>query len=170
MNPTSAVAAATVRMATSGDAGAILTIYNHFVTNTTATFDLEPRTFSEQLAWLESRSGAFPATVLVVDGIVAGFGSLSEFRPRLAYRTTVENSVYVAPDAQGHGYGRLLLEDLIDRARAHGFHTMIARITGNNDASVALHERCGFTTVGTERQVGRKFGHWLDVIVMQLML
>ncbi len=160
----------TIRTAETRDADAIAAIYNHFVAHTTSTFDLEPRTRAEQLEWLMSRSGAFPATVAIDEGNVVGFGSLSEFRPRLAYRTSVENSVYVSPDAQGRGIGRLLLADLIERATLHGFHTMIARITGDNEPSVNLHAQLGFEIVGTEREIGRKFGRWLDVVVMQRML
>ncbi len=161
---------AELRTATLADAQRILVIYNHFVANSTATFDLRDRTLDEQKDWLTSRSGAHPATVAEIAGQVVGFGSLSEFRPRPAYRTTVENSVYVDPAAQGQGVGRLLLADLIERATEHGFHTMIARVAGDNEASVGLHSALGFETVGVEREIGRKFGRWLDVIVMQRML
>ena len=104
------------------------------------------------------------------DGEVLGFASLSAFRERAAYRTTVENSIYVRRDAHGQGVGRLLLTELVERARRHGYHSIIARIAGANPASIALHERLGYELVGVEREVGRKFGRWLDVTEMQLML
>ena len=101
---------------------------------------------------------------------IVGFGSLSRFKERPAYNTTVEDSVYVDRDHHGHGIGRLLLDALVDTARVHGFHTMIGRITADNTASIALHRAVGFDSVGLEREIGRKFGRWLDVVVMQKML
>ena len=90
------------------------------------------------------------------------------YRP--AYSTTVEDSVYVDPAHQGRGVGRVLLTELVDLATAHGFHSVMARIVGGHAASIALHPACGFEIVGTEREVGRKFRNWLDVVVMQRML
>ncbi len=99
-----------------------------------------------------------------------GFASLSAYRPRPAYSTTVEDSIYVHRDLRGQGVGRLLLGDLVTLARDHGFHSVIGRIVGNHDASIALHAACGFEQVGREHEVGRKFNRWLDVVLMQLML
>jgi phosphinothricin acetyltransferase len=99
-----------------------------------------------------------------------GFGSLTPFRSRPAYSTTVEDSVYLLPGHEGRGIGRRLLDALVTLAEGHGFHTVIARISGDNDASIALHRACGFEIVGVEREVGRKFGRWLDVVEMQRML
>ena len=159
-----------VRLATLDDAEAIQRIYNHEVEHTTHTFDLVPRTLEEQQAWLQDRSGALGVLVAEIDGQVVGFSSLSEYRPRAAYRTSVESSVYVNETMRGRGVGRRLLHDLVDLAKASGFHTMVARIAGEHEASVKLHEAVGFATVGTEREVGRKFGRWLNVVVMQRML
>ena len=103
-------------------------------------------------------------------GTVLGFGSLSPYRDRPSYATTVENSVYVDAGRRGAGVGRALLEELIVLAAQHGFHTMVARIGGDNEASIGLHLACGFELVGVEREVGRKFGRWLDVSVLQRML
>ena len=116
-------------------------------------------------------SGAY--AVLVAeddDGTVLGFASLSPFRERPAYSTTVEDSVYVGRDRRGGGVGGALLAELVATATAHGFHTVIARIVGGHDASIALHQKAGFDVVGTEREVGRKMGRWLDVVVMQRLL
>lgn len=164
----------TIRDATSEDAHDLLRIYNREVLEGVATFDVEPRTLVQQRAWLEQRSGGHVVVVAEVheDDVtaVAGFGSLSKYKERAAYSTTVENSVYVDPGFQRRGVGRALMTELIDRARLHGFHTMIARIAGNNEGSVLLHQQVGFELVGVEREVGRKFGRWLDLTEMQLML
>ena len=161
----------TVRLAERRDAEAIRAIYNLEVGESTVTFDLVPRTLDEQVDWINAHSGAHPAVVAVdEDGEVVGFGSLSPFKERPAYSPTVEDSVYVRRDRRGQGIGRLLLDDLLRRAVDHGFHTVMARIVGNHEASIALHVACAFELVGTEREVGRKFGRWLDVAIMQLML
>ncbi|MEO7555538.1 MAG: N-acetyltransferase family protein, partial [Acidimicrobiales bacterium] len=146
-------------------------IYNPAVLESTVTFDLVPRTLEDQRAWLSDRAGVH-AVLVAIDpaGVVAGFGSLSPYKDRPAYRTTVEDSVYVRSDAQGRGVGSLLLGSLLDTATAHGFHAVIARIVGHHDASINLHAGHGFEVVGTEREVGRKFGKWLDVVLMQRLL
>ena len=159
-----------LRPATLEDAGAIREIYNHEVTTSTATFDLVPRSLEEQQAWLAARSGAHAVLVVDLEGTVVGFGSLSPWRDRPAYATTVEDSVYVHPDHHGKGVGRALLSELVAVATAHGFHACMARIVGGHDASIGLHLACGFEVVGTEREVGRKFGQWLDVVLMERLL
>jgi phosphinothricin acetyltransferase len=159
-----------VRLATLDDADPIREIYNHEVTTSTATFDLVPRSLDDQRAWQSARSGARAVLVAEADGTVCGFGSLSPWRDRPAYSTTVEDSVYVHRDHQGRGVGRALLDELVATATAHGFHACMARIVGGHAASIALHQRCGFEVVGTEREVGRKFGRWLDVVLMERLL
>ena len=159
-----------VRLAVDNDAAAIRRIYNHEVEHTTNTFDLVPRTPAEQRAWLRERDGALGVLVADAGGVVIGFASLSAYRPRPAYRTTVESSVYVDAAVRGRGVGRRLLDELIELAVARGFHTMIARIAGGHEASLRLHAAAGFETVGVEREVGRKLGFWLDAVVMQRML
>lgn len=159
-----------VRLATLEDTEGIRAIYNREVLEGTATFDLRPRSPEEQRAWLTDRSGAHAVVVAVEGREVLGFGSLSGYRDRPAYRTSVEDSVYVGAGHQGRGVGRAVLEALVDSATQRGFHTVLARITDGNEASVRLHERCGFTVVGVEREVGRKFSRWLDVVVMQRLL
>ena len=160
-----------VRLAEPADAEAVRRIYNAEVVGSTATFDLRPRTTEEQAAWMAEHQGTYPVVVAVdEDGAVLGFGSLSTYRDRPSYATTVENSVYVDTDRRGEGVGRALLEDLVRLATLHGFHSMIARIGGDNTASIALHEACGFDQVGVEREIGRKFNRWLDVAVLQRML
>ena len=159
-----------LRPATLDDAEAIRAIYNLEVTTSTVTFDLVPRTLEEQREWLASRSGAHAVLVAEIDGEVAGFASLSPWRDRPAYSTTVEDSVYVHRGHQGKGGGLALLTQVVDTATAHGFHACMARIVGGHEASIALHQRCGFEVVGVEKEVGRKFNKWLDVVLMERML
>ena len=159
-----------VRLARPDDAEAIRAIYNVEVTTGTVVFDLVPRSPAAQLQWLTEHSGAHPAVVAVGDGDVLGFGSLSPYRSRPAYATTVEDSVYVDRAHHGKGIGTRLLAELVRLATAHGFHAMVGRIVGHNEVSIALHRGCGFELVGVEREVGRKFGRWLDVVVMQRLL
>ena len=161
------------RLVERGDADAVRRIYNAEVVTTTVTFDLVERTAAEQFAWIEDHTGGHPAIVAVDDehpGEILGFASLSPYRSRPAYAPTVEDSVYVHRDHRGRGVGRLLLGDLIELARDHGFHSVMARIVGGHETSIALHQACGFEEVGREREVGRKFGKWLDVVLMQRML
>lgn len=171
-----------IRPAEVGDLEAIATIYNAEVTETLVTFDIVPRTAADQRRWLDHHAGAHPAIVAVDEPgagsdllgdrrePVLGFGSLSPYRDKPGYATTVENSVYVARQARRRGVGRALLEELVRLASEHGFHTIIARTEGSNTASTELHLACGFELVGVEREVGRKHGHWLDVVELQLML
>ena len=159
-----------VRPARPEDAEAIRAIYNAEVTGSTVTFDLVPRSLEEQRTWLEARAGAHAVLVAEADGEVVGFASLSPYRDRPAYATTVEDSVYVRGDQRGTGVGRALLGELVATARRHGFHAVIARIVGGHEASIALHRAPGFELVGVEREVGRKLGRWLDVVVMQRLL
>ena len=159
-----------IRPADISDAESIAEIYNSEVSASTATFDLVPRSLADQRTWLIDRSGAHAVLVAELDdGSIAGFASLSPFHSRPAYSTTVENSVYVHTDRRRSGIALALMEALIETARSHGFHSMIARISGA-ESSVALHKKLGFEQVGVEREVGRKFGRWLDVTILQLML
>lgn len=168
----------TIRLARVSDAEAIRSIYNHEVLHTTATFDLVPRSLADQEAWIAARSGAFAAIVAVEAGegpaadgdTVVGFGSLSPYKERAAYRTSVEDSVYVRRDRGGQGIGRAIVEALLDIGEQSGFHAVFARIEASGAASRALHARCGFALVGIERETGRKFNRWLDVALMQCLL
>jgi phosphinothricin acetyltransferase len=159
-----------IRLAGPDDAEPMREIYNVEVLESTVTFDLVPRSLEDQLGWLAEHGGAHPALVATNDDEVVGFASLSPYRDRPAYATTVEDSVYVRRDRQGEGIGRQLLAELVRVAESHGFHAVIARIVGGHEASIALHAACGFEHVGVEREVGRKFGRWLDVVEMQRLL
>lgn len=160
-----------LRLATIADATAISEIYNREVLETTHTFDLVPRTLEQQVAYIQDRSGGLAVIVAVTDTEqIAGFGSLSFYRDRPGYRTSVENSIYVHRDHRGEGSGSLLLDALIDRARSHGFHAVFARIADAQETSMTLHKKHGFELVGIEREVGRKFGKFRDVALMQRLL
>ena len=159
-----------VRLAIPADADAIRAIYNVEVTESTNTFDLVPRTLEQQRAWLGDHAGAHPAIVAVQGDEIVGFGSLSPYKERPAYATTVEDSLFVHRGHRGEGVGRRLLDELLRLAADHGFHAVIARIVGDNDASIRVHEACGFELVGVEKEVGRKFGRWLDVVELQKLL
>ncbi len=160
----------TIRLATADDLPAINAIYNHFVLCSTCTYREEPETMEDRVAWFDHHGPKHPITVVELDGEIVGWGSLSPYHSRCAYRNTVENSVYVAHTHHRRGIGRMLLLDLIDRARAVGHHTIIAGIDAEQQASVALHEQAGFKQVAFLNEVGYKFGRWLHVIYMQLML
>jgi L-amino acid N-acyltransferase len=169
-----------IRLATIDDAAAIREIYNREVETSTVTFDLVPRSLRQQRDWISARSGAFAVVVAETEAeseteaegqpAVTAFGSLSPYRDRPAYTTSVEDSVYVHRDHQGRGVGKLVLGELLRVATAHGFHAVFARIVGGHQASIGLHRALGFEIVGTEREVGRKFGQWLDVVVMERLL
>jgi phosphinothricin acetyltransferase len=171
-----------IRLAGPADGEAIRAIYNVEVLGSTNTFDMVARTKAEQEAWLDEHRGVHPAIVAVEEAsvteghvgaggqIVVGFGSLSTFRERTAYSATCENSVYVDQAHRGKGIGRALLAELLSLASAHGFHSVIARIAGNNETSVQLHRNAGFEIVGIEREVGRKHRQWIDVVELQRLL
>ena len=159
-----------IRHAGPADAEAIRAIYNYEIENETATFDLVPRSMEDQLAWQNARSGAFCVFVAELDGEVVGFGALSPYKERPAYRTTVEDSVYVRRDLSRHGIGRAILAHLLQTAADGGFHSVMARITTLSEGSIALHSALGFQLVGIEREVGRKFNKWLDVALMQYLI
>jgi len=159
-----------IRCATLEDLPAINDIYNHFVLNSTCTYQEEPETMHDRHAWFAAHGPAHPVTVALLADEIVGWGALSPYHRRAAYRHTVENSVYVAHTHHGRGIGRLLLQDLIDRATAIGHHSLIAVIDGEQTASIALHATMGFKEVGVMREIGFKFGRWLDVRYLQLMV
>ena len=160
----------TVRLATAADLPAVNAIYNHYVLCSTCTYQTEPATAAEREAWFAAHGPAHPVTVAEADGEVVAWASLSRFHPRAAYGHTVENSVYVRHDRHRRGLGSLLLADSVDRARALGHHAVLALIDADQSGSVELHRRHGFAEVGRLREVGFKFGRWLDVVYLQRML
>jgi phosphinothricin acetyltransferase len=162
----------TVRAATEADVAAITAIYRPAVLTGTASFEVVPPDEAEMLRRFKAiTEGGYPYFVAVIDGRVAGYAYANAYRTRPAYRFTVEDSVYIAPDMQGRGIGRALLSKLVDACTAQGFRLMIAIVGDSGQhASIALHRRQGFTFCGTIHSVGYKFGRWLDSVIMQLPL
>lgn len=159
-----------IRLATLDDLPSVREIYNYYVERSTCTFQLEPDTETQRLAWFQSRSPTHPVVVAEVAGEVIGWASLSPWSGRAGYARTVEASVYIRHDCHRRGLGRMLLLDLIERARALGHHVIIGGACTEQAASLALQESLGFERVSHFRQVGHKFGRWLDVVHMQLLL
>jgi len=161
----------TVRNAGEGDLAAILAIYNDAILTTTAVYDYTPHTLEMRQQWYAAKvAGRWPVVVADDDGEVVGFSSLGPFRQWAAYKYSVENSIYVASQARGRGIGKLLLAPLIDAARSLEMHAVIAGIDADNEASQRLHRAFGFVQVARFNQVGYKFGRWLDLTCMQLLL
>ncbi len=162
---------ASLRLAAEDDLPAINDIYNYYVPRSTCTYQLEPETIEARTAWFrEHPADRYPVIVAEADALVVGWGSLSKFHARAGYAPTVEASVYIRHDQHRHGLGRLILSDLIDRARQAGFHSIIGGASADQAASVALQESLGFRRVAHLVEVGIKFGQRLDVVYLQLML
>jgi L-amino acid N-acyltransferase YncA len=163
---------ATLRPATEADVPAITAIYRPAVLTGTASFELEPPDEAEMLRRFETITGAgYPYLVATLNERVIGYAYASTYRTRPAYRFTVEDSVYIAPEAQGKGVGRQLLEALIEASTAKGYRLMVAVIgDSRNHASITLHRNVGFTFCGTIHSIGYKLGRWLDTVIMELPL
>lgn len=159
-----------IRKAELDDAEVIREIYNFEVLNSLVTLDLTPRSEAEQRHWIAEHSGIYPAIVAEDNGNICGFASLSPYRPRPGYSTTVEDSIYVDSKYRKQGVGKALLSEILVLAKQHGFHSCMARVMASHQASLALHQSCGFELVGIEKEVGRKFGKWLDMALLQKML
>ncbi|MBV9556790.1 MAG: N-acetyltransferase [Pseudolabrys sp.] len=161
-----------LRPATLADIPAITAIYAHAVTHGTASFELEAPDEAEMTRRMQALlDGQFPYIAAESDGRLAGYAYASLYRTRPAYRFTVENSVYVAPDMHRKGIGKILLMKLIEECTARGFRQMIAVIGDSNQAaSIGVHKACGFEPAGNLRNIGFKFGQWLDTPLMQRSL
>ena len=160
----------TIRLATVADLEAINAIYNHYVATSTATFQLDPETAADRLAWFQSHSPRQPVTVAQRDDTVVGWASLSTWNRRAAYDRSTETSIYLHKEEVGKGIGKTLVKDLIRRATEHGYHVLLAGVTTEQTASMRLHAGLGFVEVARFREVGFKFGRWLDVTWFQMML
>lgn len=161
-----------IRPVSQDDAGQIAAIYAPYVLHGTATFDIEvpaPEQWREKIVYIVARSWPF---IVATDesGSVIGYAYATQFRDKAAFLHSCENSIYLRGDATGQGVGHLLLNALMDAASAHGFTQMIAVITSNEAASIALHNKLGFRRVGLVEKVGHKFERWLDIVYMQRAL
>lgn len=160
-----------IRDAELADLPGILEIYNEVICHSTSVYATDPVTLEDRRIWLEARRArGFPVLVSVESGTVAGFASFGDWRAPNGYRYTVEHSVHVRSDLRGQGHGSRLVDALIERGRSLQLHVMMGGIDAANRDSIRFHERLGFTKVAEIREVGRKFGRWLDLVFMQRLL
>ena len=163
-----------VRAALATDLPATLDIYNELIGSTTVAWSEQPQSLAERRAWLDEQQRRDFVTLVAVDGgEVVGMTSYGDFRDSIhwpGYRFTVEHSIHVRGDRRGGGIGRMLMTELMARARDHGVHVMVAGIDAENAGSIRFHERLGFVEVARMPETGRKFGRWLDLVLMQRVL
>jgi phosphinothricin acetyltransferase len=157
----------TIRRAESGDLPALRDIYNHYVLNTSVTFDIEPRTLEQRQVWFDgfAPTGRYQCFAATKQGRAIGWASSHAYNERAAYATTVYTSVYLTPEACGQGLGRRLYTTLFEALKKEDIHRVLAAITVPNEPSVRLHQTFGFEQAGVYREIGRKFGRFWDVAV-----
>jgi len=160
-----------LRDALETDLPAILEIYNDIILTTTAIYSEEPHTLQMRLNWFNERKQAgFPVIVAEQNGVLVGFATYGKFRVWPCYRFTVEHSVYIHKDSRGQGISKILLQEIISLAKSAGMHALIAGVDSENEISLQLHLKFGFTQVARFKEVGFKFGRWLDLIFLELIL
>lgn len=161
-----------IRPATLDDVAVLLDIHNDAVRRLAAIWTDKQETLAERQAWFSGRTSAGLPVVVAVDnaGMILGYGSYGPFRAKEGYRLTMEHSVYVTEAAQGQGVGKALMQRIIAEAKASGVHVLVGAIDAENATSIALHEKLGFEATGRLPQVGFKFGRWLDLVFMTLIL
>jgi len=161
----------TIRSAAEDDLGDILRVYNQAIEKTTAVFEYRPHTLEMRREWFKAKQAAsLPVLVAVESGAVLGFASYGPFRAWPAYKYSVELSVYVDESARGRGIGSELVRGVLATARERDLHVVMAGITADNAVSLRLHEKLGFVEVAHIREVGYKFGRWLDLKLLQIVL
>lgn len=159
-----------IRLATLDDSEAIADIYNHYVLDTTATFDMVPKSPQERATWIAKRSSEHPVLVAEREGAVIAWGSLNPWGSRPGWRHTVEISVYVELMWRNRGLGRRMMEALLERAVDAGHHAVMGQVVSENEQSLRLAMDMGFEQVGLLREVGNKFDRWLDVVLVERVL
>lgn len=160
-----------LKIAQSDNLNGILEIVNHNILHSTALYDYDPKPHAYIETWFaEKQDGNWPVIVALEGDVVVGYGTYGAFRFKQGYRFTIEHSVYVAPGQEGKGIGKLLLAELIRLAKEGGYHCMIGGIDADNKGSIEFHKKFGFTETGVIRESGYKFGKWLDLMFMQLIL
>lgn len=159
-----------VRDAIEKDVNSINNIYNYEVLNGVATFDTEPKTYEERLEWLNHHSSKYPCIVVEKDGKTLAWGSLTQYSTRKAYDGTCEISIYVDKESRGMGLGKIIIAELLERAKNNGIHVILSRVAGENEASKALHINFGFELVGILKEVGYKFDRYIDVNFYQKLI
>lgn len=158
-----------IRMAIHQDLTSITDIYNEAIRNTNATFDTEEKSISQQQIWFKDHNDQYPVLVFEKEGEIHAWASLSKWSDRCAYDSTAEVSIYVHINHRGKGIGQLLLVALIDEAKKNGLHCLLARITGGNENSIHIHVKNGFKNIGIMKEIGKKFGVYQDVHLLQLL-
>ncbi len=158
------------RKAVLDDLQAISDIYNEAIINTTATFDTKTKTREEQKDWFNSHKPKYPLIVAEMESSIVGWAALSEWSDRCAYTDTAEISVYIKNEYRGKGIGNRLINEILQAGRGVGLHTVIARIEKSNAVMIHLCKKNGFKHIGVMKEVGRKFGKLLDVVMMQIIL
>ena len=162
---------AMIRAAEEADITRMTEIYNWAVANTTASFDINPQTVEQRKEWLSHYyKKRHPLVVCELDGVVAGYACLSEFRSKEGFKDTCELSVYMDPRYQNRGIGRKLMGQILELGKSRGFHTVVSVITSDNEVSIKMHEKFGFVLYGELKEVGFKFGKYLDCLFYQLFL
>ena len=159
-----------IRKVNATDAQAIAHIYNHYVLNTTISFETQAVTTAHMLHRITSISAQYPYLVYEHEGRVVGYCYAHLWKERVAYSQTLETTIYLHPDYCHRGIGKRLMQQLIEQCWAQGFHALIACITGGNEGSIALHQSLGFEQRSCFKEVGHKFGAWLDVVDLELIL
>ncbi len=159
-----------IRKVNATDAQAIAHIYNHYVLNTTISFETQAVTTAHMLHRITSISAQYHYLVYEHEGRVVGYCYAHLWKERVAYSQTLETTIYLHPDYCHRGIGKRLMQQLIEQCRAQGFHALIACITGGNEGSIALHQSLGFEQRSCFKEVGHKFGAWLDVVDLELIL
>ena len=158
-----------IRLATTEDIPFITDVYNDAIINTTATFDTEVKSIEDRMLWFKNHDGNHPIIVAENDGVLSGWASLTAWSDRCAYNGTAEVSVYVHKEHRGRGIGKALLEILILKGESKGLHYLLSRIASGNEASIHLHTIFGFRHIGIMKEVGFKFGNYVDVHLMELV-
>ncbi len=158
-----------IRTASENDLSSIAEIYNDAVLNTTATFDIEPKSYPEQKEWFERHTGKYTIIIAAEKDVVVGWASLSPWSDRCAYSNTADIAVYIKEEFRGKGIGGKLVKELLKRGSKNGLHTAIAKICSENETSMNLFKKRGFKHIGTMKEVGYKFGKKLDVHLMQII-
>ncbi|MEZ0535874.1 N-acetyltransferase family protein [Caldicellulosiruptoraceae bacterium PP1] len=159
-----------IRYAQIKDIPAITEIYNYEVIHSTSTFDITIKSCDYFIKFLDKHNDHYPVFVIEEDSIIVGWGSLSMYSEKEAYKCTVENSIYIHNCYRSKGYGKKMLDHLINTSKNLGYSNIIAKISAENQNSIALHSKFGFIQVGKLINVGYKFNRWLDVVIMQLSL
>lgn len=159
-----------IRKAEEADLYRITDIYNWAVENTTASFDITPQTLEQRALWFSHYGDRHPVVVCEIDSYVVGYASLSEFRSKEGYKNTCELSVYIDPQYQKRGIGHKLMGHVIELGKNLGFHIIMSGITADNEISIRMHEKFGFEHCGHMKEVGFKFGRYLDCIFYQLII